>query len=323
MQLTMVIYHYVRELKYSRYPEIKGLSTDEFREQLGYIQRHYNVIGGDDLLDAVDAGAALPPRPLMLTFDDGYIDHFSQVFPILYRQKVSGCFFPSARCILNNQVLDVNKIHFILASVPDKTKIVEQIFHMLGEHGLSSQDQESLWSKFAIADRFDTKEVVFIKRMLQRELPDEVRYQILNFLFRKFVSADEISFAKELYMNTDQIRCMRGNGMYIGSHGYDHTRLNSLDQAAQVREVDLSLAFLEQVGARTDRWIMCYPYGSYDSSLISILKSKNCTIGLTIKVGIADLSRDNLLALPRLDTNDLPKKAEANPNQWTLEAMTA
>jgi peptidoglycan/xylan/chitin deacetylase (PgdA/CDA1 family) len=321
MQLTMVIYHYVRELKYSRYPEIKGLATDQFREQVGYIKRHYNVISGDDLLDAVDSGAALPPRPLMLTFDDGYIDHFSQAFPILYKEKISGCFFPSAKCILHNQVLDVNKIHFILASVLDKNKIVENIFRLLDEHGFSMQEKERLWSNFAIADRFDTKEVVFIKRMLQRELPVEVRLTILNSLFQKFVTTDEISFAKELYMNPDQIRCMQGSGMYIGSHGYDHTRLNSLDQAAQEREVDRSLAFLEHIGARTDRWIMCYPYGSCDSSLMSILRARNCRIGLTIKVGIADLSRDDLLALPRLDTNDLPKKADAPTNRWTQEVM--
>jgi len=32
--LTIVMYHYVRELKHSRYPEIKGLAIDDFKEQI-------------------------------------------------------------------------------------------------------------------------------------------------------------------------------------------------------------------------------------------------------------------------------------------------
>ena len=62
---------------------------------------------------------------------------------------------------------------------------------------------------------------------------------------------------------------------------------------------------------------MCYPYGGYDESLLSILKERNCTVGLTIEVGIADLAKNDPLTLPRLDTNDLPKDSEAGANKWT------
>ena len=113
--LTIVMYHYVRDLKRSRYPEIKGLSNDEFSEQISYIQRYYEVISGKQLIDAIVLGKDLPSNPLLLTFDDGYIDHFTEVFPVLDREKISGCFFPPAKCILGNDTLDVNKIHFILA----------------------------------------------------------------------------------------------------------------------------------------------------------------------------------------------------------------
>ena len=36
---TIVMYHYVRELRRSRYPGIKGLSTEKFRGQLDYLAR--------------------------------------------------------------------------------------------------------------------------------------------------------------------------------------------------------------------------------------------------------------------------------------------
>jgi peptidoglycan/xylan/chitin deacetylase (PgdA/CDA1 family) len=324
MKLSIIMYHYVRELRYSRFPEIKGLETDQFRDQITYIWKHYNVISGYDLLAAVEAESleTLPRPALLLTFDDGYIDHFTQVFPILSRQKVSGCFFPPVKCILDNQVLDVNKIHFVLASVPNKQAIVDYIFQMLDEYRAQYEIKRNdhYWTKLAVANRFDPKEVVFIKRILQRELPEELRQIIIGGLFRKYVTSDEASFAKELYMSEDQIRCMRENGMYIGSHGYGHYWLDTIDPEMQKHEIKLALEFLWRIGSRIESWIMCYPYGAYNDTLLAILSNTGCRIGLTTKVGIADLQRDNLLALPRLDTNDLPKSANAAPNEWTLQA---
>ena len=92
--LTIVMYHYVRDLRHSRYPEIKGLTTHEFEEQIQYIKRHYNVISGGDLINAMAESARLPPLPLLLTFDDGYMDHFTEVFPILDRENCLPVSFP-------------------------------------------------------------------------------------------------------------------------------------------------------------------------------------------------------------------------------------
>ena len=118
-------------------------------------------------------------------------------------------------------------------------------------------------------------------------------------------------------MNVDQIMCMRRNGMFVGSHGYDHHWLGTLDSAAQEREIDLSLAFLNKIGCDSRDWVMCYPYGSYNQSLLSLVAQKGCSLGLTVHVGIADLEKVNPLILPRLDTNDLPKEGNAEPNEWT------
>jgi hypothetical protein len=61
---------------------------------------------------------------------------------------------------------------------------------------------------------------------------------------------------------------------------------------------------------------MCYPYGSTNATLLDVLRSRDCAVGLTTQVGIATATNDPLL-LPRLDTNDLPKYATAMPNEWT------
>ena len=93
----------------------------------------------------------------------------------------------------------------------------------------------------------------------------------------------------------------------------------------QEKEIDLSLSFLkEKVGAPTDNWVMCYPYGGYDDSLIEILKKKKFRFALTdtsTKVDIAGLNKDNAYTLERIDTNDLPKIANAEANSWTKKVL--
>jgi len=315
--VTIVMYHYVRDLQHSRYPEIKGLSKHDFEKQIQYIKKHYNIISGSELMDTITKGAQLPPRSLVLTFDDGYIDHFTEVFPVLDRENLPGCFFPPAKCILEHKVLDVNKIHFVLATNSENRPIVEYILNQIDENRshYNLLASKAYWKKFGKPSRFDTAEVAFCKHMLQNELPLELRQIIINELFSQYVTKDEAYFSQELYMSLDQIKTLQRHGMYVGSHGYDHCCLNSLSTQQQEREIDQSLRFLESIGADLCRWIISYPYGVYNNSLISVLKSRNCTIGLTTDVGLATMNHSNALTLPRLDTNDLPKNTYAKTLQ--------
>jgi len=318
------MYHFVRELRHSRYPEIKGLPMEQFREQIEYIRKHYNIIKMEELLVALSSGNySLPPRALLLTFDDGYADHYANVFPFFDELKIQGSFFPPAKSIIEHKVLDVNKIHFVLAAVTDKQKIIHDVYSAIDEFRSDYSLKENRWyyESFARASRFDTGDVVFIKRMMQKELPEKLRNSIVNRLFKKYVTEDETSFAGELYMSVDQLKCMIRNGMYIGSHGYDHYWLDTLDEDSQEREVNLSLNFLRDIGCDINNWVMCYPYGAYNDSLLSVLKRKGCKAGLATNVRIADLDAENPLTLPRLDTNDLPKERNARPNEWTLKVL--
>jgi peptidoglycan/xylan/chitin deacetylase (PgdA/CDA1 family) len=323
-RVTIIMYHFIRDLEKSRYPELKGLDRRDFIEQLEYIRRFYKPITMEDLITAANSNrASLPKNSLLLTFDDGYIDHFTEVFPILDRFGIQGSFFPPAKAITEHRVLDVNKIHFILASVKDKTKIVRSIFVDIkksqAEYDL--EPPESYYAKLAIPGRYDTAEVIFIKRILQKGLPEELRGRMVDKLFGEFVTDDEAAFATELYMNIEQLQCMRRNGMFIGSHSFDHYWLDSLSMEEQESEIDLSLDFLGRIGCDLENWVMCYPYGGYNESLLSLLDKKRCKIGLSVNVKIADLEHENPLALSRLDTNDLPKHRDAEPNEWTRKVM--
>jgi peptidoglycan/xylan/chitin deacetylase (PgdA/CDA1 family) len=312
VKLTIVMYHYVRPLQGSRFPDLKALELADFVEQLAYIRRHYSVISGTDLLDAAVAEAwdDLPPSPALLTFDDGYADHFTHVFPLLERHGVSGSFFVSGRSVLERRMLNVNKIHFILAAVRDKRALVDRLLAMIAQSGpqFGCRSGEEYWKALAVPSRFDPAEVVLVKRLLQRELPTPLRTRIVDDLFHELVTTDESGFAAELYLTVDHIADMRDAGMYFGSHGYEHSWLSHLDRADQEVEIRHAREFLQLIGMPPDAWIMCYPHGAYNASLLDLLRTVQCRIGLTTSVGIANLGVDDPLILPRLNTNDLPKR---------------
>jgi peptidoglycan/xylan/chitin deacetylase (PgdA/CDA1 family) len=321
--VTIVMYHYIRELARTRYPEIKGLELSLFREQLDYLRRHYRLITAQELIAAVqeeraDGSWALPRNSALLTFDDGYAEHFRHVFPLLDEAGVQGCFFPPASTVRERKVLDVNKIHFILAACPDPQAIVGELFRALDDHREENdlESNEAYYERLGRPSRYDPAEVMFVKRMLQTGLPTPLRGLIVDQLFARHVSADEAAFAAELYMSVDELRCMARHGMYVGGHGDRHLWLGRLSPGEQEEEIDRSLEFLADIGTDLDSWIMSYPHGNANDSLLEILRARGCAVGLTTQIDIATSEMEPLL-LPRLDTNDLPKHAEAAPNEWT------
>jgi peptidoglycan/xylan/chitin deacetylase (PgdA/CDA1 family) len=307
MDLTIVMYHYVRDLEGSRFPTIKARRVSEFRRQLDHIERNYNVVRAEDVVSAIRGERDLPSKALLLTFDDGYVDHFANVFPLLRERGWQGSFFPPARSVLERELLDVNKSHFILASRCDPDSIINSLKVLLREHDDHNiQTFDQYWRRYAKASRYDGPEIVFIKRMLQYGIPEKIRTEFLDRLFRQFASIDSISFAADLYVSPVQLQEMIDAGMYVGSHGDRHLWLDQLDPEEQRNEVDRSLAFLAKIGAPTSSWIMCYPYGANSESLRSYLRMRDCVAGLTVRVAVASVGTDDPLLLPRVNTNDIP-----------------
>ena len=59
------------------------LPVDVFRLQMAFVQRAYRVVSLDELVHALERGAQLPPRALVITFDDGYADNHRLGLPVL------------------------------------------------------------------------------------------------------------------------------------------------------------------------------------------------------------------------------------------------
>ncbi len=65
-------------------PQAEIVSPQRFDWQMGYLKKnHYNVISLDTLVDAIRDGKKLPPKPVVITFDDGYADNYVYALPVL------------------------------------------------------------------------------------------------------------------------------------------------------------------------------------------------------------------------------------------------
>lgn len=316
--LTIVMYHYVRDLKNSRFPEIKGLDLDLFTEQILYLRKHYHIITMEEVIHSIDNQVKIPRKSALLTFDDAYSDHYMNVFPILDKYRLQGSFFTPSKAVTEHTVLDVNKIHFILASAQYKSDVVSDIKNLLKVYKkeYQLQDFDYYYKKLACDEGYDTAEVIFIKRLLQVELREELRIKITDTLFEKYFGMSEPSFSRELYMNEEQLMHMLRSGQHIGNHGHNHYWWNSLTKEDLKEELDLSLAFLEKIGVDMKNWTACYPYGSYDDQSIEMLQERGCKLAVTTKVDVATTNKSTRFVMPRLDTNEIPKGRNEETNEW-------
>ena len=55
-KLFISMYHYVRDLKHSRYPEIKGFDVSFFRQQMDFFRDNFAVVCMEQVIDAVKNG---------------------------------------------------------------------------------------------------------------------------------------------------------------------------------------------------------------------------------------------------------------------------
>jgi len=302
--IYIVMYHYVREIKKSKYPNIKGLEFTDFKKQINFFIKNFNVLTNDDFVEIINKGKIPKKKSVLLTFDDGYNDHWKFVYPYLKKRKITGNFYCPVDVIKNKLVLDVNKIHFILEKEPNTKKILEIIFQLIKKYSGKSEIDLNI-KKINTNDAWDNKETVLIKRLLQTFLPYEIRNKIVNRLFSLLVKEDDVSFSKKLYLNKNKLIEMYKDKMTIGSHGCKHYWWNDLSYKAQFNEVEKSINYFKDNNIYNDNFSVCYPYGSYNLDTLKILKKFNVKFALTTKIG--SVNKKNFtrnLEYPRYDTND-------------------
>lgn len=318
--LTVVMYHYVRPLAQSAFPRLKALELKDFVGQLDWLNRHYSVISPDDLSAALTTGAELPARPCLLTFDDGYSDHFLHVFPELRSRGLKGLFFAPRSSLVERRVLEVNKIQFVLASQEQPEALADELDTLLRRGGLA--DPSVLRTDNHAPNRYDTADVAYVKRLLQHVLPAQTRSIAVDALFQRHVTADQKVFAEELYLTPAQAVEMRAQGMEFGGHGDLHLWHGQSSAEELQGEILGATGALGKIDAPVKGGFYCYPFGSHDAAVRAAVGSAGFGIGFTVEPALCDLVCVDPLQIPRLDTRDLPLDAQVPSSPWLEKAQS-
>ncbi|MGE5602091.1 MAG: polysaccharide deacetylase family protein [Nitrososphaerales archaeon] len=96
LHVPILMYHYISQPPTGAdiYRRDLSVTPERFAEQMRYLRdAGYSTITLDDLLYALAQGRPLPPKPIILTFDDGYADNYENAFPILREYGFVGTFF--------------------------------------------------------------------------------------------------------------------------------------------------------------------------------------------------------------------------------------
>jgi len=303
VKCTIIMYHYVRNMHETEYPDIKGLIIKKFVQQLSYITQNYAIIAIEDYIDFVK-GKKIPKSSCILTFDDGLKDHYLNVFPILRDKKIPACFFPITQPLTELIVPCVHKVHFLLDKIG--SKIFAEKFNQI-----LKTDFSHLFDKFFVDNkaiknrkyRWDTPLTANLKYNIAK-MPEREKIDILARIFTKYFK-NESKFCGELYLSFKDMRTMEEGGMSFGGHTHTHPMLSCLTAAEQADELKKSKEILEN-NLRTKIRAFAYPYGDYNRDTVNILKDNGYVCAVTTDVGVNIDNDVDHLYLKRLDTNDVP-----------------
>ncbi len=94
-QVPILMYHHISDVPTQNVLDLSLTVTPTvFSQQLDYLDAHgYHSITFNQLFDALYYGMALPSKPIILTFDDGYEDNYTFAYPILVKHGYSGMFY--------------------------------------------------------------------------------------------------------------------------------------------------------------------------------------------------------------------------------------
>lgn len=92
-----------------------SVSAEQFKEQMKFLRdKHYNVISLEALADLINSGKRVPHKTVVVTFDDGNENNYTNAFPVLKEYKIPATIFLVSDWIGKKNFLNANQIKEML-----------------------------------------------------------------------------------------------------------------------------------------------------------------------------------------------------------------
>jgi peptidoglycan/xylan/chitin deacetylase (PgdA/CDA1 family) len=137
IDVPVLAYHQI-EVKRHQRPSYRGLVVDatSFERQMSILRTFgYRAVSLIDLAKSLAGDLALPSRPVVITFDDGYAGAYNVGFPILRRYDFVATLFLIAEDFIDNSKRQNQRAFPIMT----RTQVAEMVgvgFHV-GSHSVS------------------------------------------------------------------------------------------------------------------------------------------------------------------------------------------
>jgi peptidoglycan/xylan/chitin deacetylase (PgdA/CDA1 family) len=217
-------------------------TPQEFEGALNFLARYYNPVSLEEVL-ADSNGRSLPPRAVLVTFDDAYASVVETAAPLCQKFRMPAVFFVNA-AFLDNQRL-----------APDN--LVCYIANVMGMATINAAARAVRGAK--------TPELYSLPEVFTSFFPSMTLVERGAFLeaLRQLGRGSDRRLAEEtkLYLSTEQLRSLVSFNFEIGNHTYTHLHCRSLSGEDFDSEVGKNKAELEALsGTKVRSFSM--PYGS-------------------------------------------------------------
>lgn len=300
-RIPIIMYHRVLDEKDTGLPDgyTKANSVthiSKFLEQIHLFKKRYTIINLNDAIEYLQKRKRYKKCPCVITFDDGYIDHYKNVFPILQRNNVPATFFIIGDCIAGTKKIRwLDKYYYILHNAKLKygnNKLNERIDHFCGYY-----------------DKKDSKKLspetlkIYLRFSLEK---DNILDDLGNFL-KITLNIEELN--QNLYISKKHISEMLGQKITFGAHTMSHYDLHHIPIKDVDQEIINSGRMVRKI---TKEKIIpfAYPFGgktTYNKKIINILKDNNFSCACTSVPGFNTTSTSQF-ELKRFDANKLDIK---------------
>jgi peptidoglycan/xylan/chitin deacetylase (PgdA/CDA1 family) len=214
--VTVLGYHRILPLPGPDYPfsdKIVSATPDEFARELKFLRANLDVISMSELARGLRAPALLPPRPAVITFDDGYVDNHTCALPLLREAGLPATFFVCTHLIGTRRIPWYEA--WVCCFKRSRARVIESPFG--GDDAPYPLDGANFAASYARFRRH-------LGRLAWSKMPDCLER------LREATSVDPDDYLSEpLFMSWEAVREMAAAGMDVGGHTRTHPILANID----------------------------------------------------------------------------------------------
>jgi peptidoglycan/xylan/chitin deacetylase (PgdA/CDA1 family) len=283
--LRILAYHRVLDDDESSFPfdqEVISATTDGFFRQMKFVRDNFEVISFRELEICEERQRAWPKRGLIITFDDGYRDNYTNAFPILKELGLTATIFLTAGHIGSRELFWWDLVAYCVKHSARASLNVPQIAPQ--PMRLTSGDARNA----AIRDILRWLKIISenCKRTFVSQLAE-------------LTGVTPPNQTEPMHLNWTEVSEMANFGFEFGSHTLTHPILTNVSEEQLVAEVGQAKTMIEQ---RLKQKIIAfsYPVGRFDERVQTAVSNQGFQFAVAYKDEAAYQASFERYQLPRI-----------------------